>query len=495
MNTARRTPVSSVTILICTYNRAPLLRETLAAMQEMTQPDGCAVDILVVDNNSTDNTAAVVTHASRHSRFPITLLQERRQGKSFALNTGLALAAGDVLALTDDDVLPAIDWLVRLVDDFRTQNVTFVFGKVLPRWSATPPPELLTPPAQAIWGPLAILDYGDDPQQYRVDSTGQRLPIGANLAFMRSALVAIGGWRTDLGKVNNTLISGEDHEIFMRIRRQGLYAGYYDPELCVRHYVPASRLTRRYFRKWFYWSGKTHALMFDALYPELNLAAVPRIGGIPRFTFRQGFEQLLRYAATRRGDPLVALIEELRLLQYVGLFVQCWHLRERAALGARRAAAALAALASAATCAVAEEHAGNVSLTIADGRVSLVARDATVRQILAEWARIGGTQIDNVDAAPSGVLDVRLTDVTEDEAVHVLLRGVNYVAVERPFANAAMRSRIGRILIAPAGRAGAPGQPPSAAAPLAESPVRPIIGLNGLPVPDDQAEAPQARHR
>ena len=320
--------MSSVTILICTYNRAPLLRETLAAMQEMTQPDGCAVDILVIDNNSTDNTVSVVTQASTNVRFPITLMQERRQGKSFALNTGLAAASGDVLALTDDDVLPAVDWLVRMIDDFRTQNVTFVFGKVLPRWTVTPPPELLTMPAQAIWGPLAIVDYGDEPQHYRVDSTGQRLPIGANLAFIRSALVAIGGWRTDLGKVNNTLISGEDHEIFMRVRQLGLYRGYYDPELSVRHYIPAARLTRRYFRKWFYWSGKTHALMLDALYPELNMAEVPRIGGVPRFAFRQGFEQLLKYFTTRHGDALVALIEELRLLQYWGLFVQCWHLRK-----------------------------------------------------------------------------------------------------------------------------------------------------------------------
>jgi glycosyltransferase involved in cell wall biosynthesis len=320
--------VSSVTILICTYNRAPLLRETLAAMQEMTRPDGCIVDIVIVDNNSGDNTASVVTQASKLARFPITLLQERRQGKSFALNTGLAVASGDVLALTDDDVLPAVDWLVRMVDDFRMQDVSFVFGKVHPRWTATPPPELLTTPAQAIWGPLAIVDYGDEPQHYRVDSTGQRLPIGANLAFIRSALVAIGGWRTDLGKVNNTLISGEDHEIFMRIRRLGLYRGYYDPELSVRHYVPAGRLTRRYFRRWFYWSGKTHALMLDALYPELNMSEVPRIGGVPRFAFRQGFEQLLTYFKTRRSDALIALIEELRLLQYVGLFVQCWHVRK-----------------------------------------------------------------------------------------------------------------------------------------------------------------------
>jgi len=327
MTSAPSTAISSATILICTYNRAPLLRETLAAMQRMKKPDDCGVNIIIVDNNSTDNTAAVVRQAARITRFPITFLQERRQGKSFALNTGLAAATGDVVALTDDDVLPAVEWIAKMVDDFRRERVNFVFGKVLPRWTATPPAELLTPEAQAIWGPLAIVDYGDVPQHYRIDSKGQRLPIGANLGFLRSALTTIGGWRTDLGKVDNTLISGEDHEIFMRLRRHGMYAGYYDPAVSVRHYVPSSRVTRRYFRSWFYWNGKTRALMFDDLYPELNMALVPRVGGVPRFTCREGMFQLFRYLRTRRGDPLVAFMEELKLLQFLGLFIQCWRLR------------------------------------------------------------------------------------------------------------------------------------------------------------------------
>src|SRR6185503_20045692 len=113
------------------------------------------------------------------------------------------------------------------------------------------------------WGPLALVDYGDAPTDYTADNTGQRLPIGANLSFARDAIVRIGGWRTDLGKVNNTLISGEDHEIFQRLRRAGLYAGFYYPQATVLHFVPASRVTRRYFRRWFYWHGKTQALMLD----------------------------------------------------------------------------------------------------------------------------------------------------------------------------------------------------------------------------------------
>jgi hypothetical protein len=188
-----------------------------------------------------------------------------------------------------------------------------------------PPPELLLPRAQDIWGPLAIVDYGDEPVEYRPDSQGQRLPIGANLAFARSALLAIGGWRTDLGKVNNTLISGEDHEIFIRLRRHGLYRGYYDPAASVRHYVPPSRLTRKYFRQWFYWHGKTSALMLQDLFFDLDLTHVPTIGGVPRFIYRQAADQFSRYMRTvGRTDALGLLIEELKTVQYAGLFSECW---------------------------------------------------------------------------------------------------------------------------------------------------------------------------
>ena len=365
--------ISSVTILVCTYNRAPLLRETLAAMQEMTRPAACHVDIIVVDNNSTDDTAAVVSQAAMNARFPVALLSERQQGKSFALNTGLAVATGDVLALTDDDVLPATDWLMRMVAAFRAHDVTFVFGKVLPRWSCTPPPELLTVPAQDIWGPLAIVDYGDEPVTYqnRAANTGQRLPIGANLAFLRSALLAIGGWRTDLGKVNNTLISGEDHEIFMRLRRHcSLFRLLRARTLQSGTHVPASRLTRRYFRRWFYWHGITEAIMLEDLYPELNMATVPRIAGVPRFACRQGLAQAWRWLTTRRNDALIALVEELRLLQYIGLFVECWRQRKRAWRALPRVAAAMIVvlvLAGDGRC----RQCGwpRVQLTISNGRV------------------------------------------------------------------------------------------------------------------------------
>ena len=320
--------VTSASILICTYNRARLLRETLNALRAMTPAEDCRVEIIIVDNNSTDNTPLVIAEAIRTSSIPVIGLCEPRQGKSFALNRGLQAASGDIIALTDDDVWPEPDWLNLIVSAFRERDVTFVFGKVLPRWGALPPPELLTPRAQDIWGPLAIVDYGDETVEYAAESTGQRLPIGANLAFVRQAILTIGGWRTDLGKVNNTLISGEDHEIFMRLRRFGLYSGCYVPAAAVRHFVPKARLTREYFRRWFFWHGKTEALMFADLYPDLDMARIPRIMGVPRFVYRQSLEQTWAwFKSLWRNDPLQVLIEELRALQRAGLVLEGWRRR------------------------------------------------------------------------------------------------------------------------------------------------------------------------
>jgi glycosyltransferase involved in cell wall biosynthesis len=323
------TPIHSLSVLICTFNRAPLLDETLTALCAARVPEDCSVEILVIDNNSTDNTAEVVSAAAARCGCPVKYAVERRQGKSFALNRGLTMASGDVVALTDDDVIPAGDWLVRIADLFQDGKLMFVFGKVLPSWEVPPPAELLTTRARDIWGPLALVDYGDARVAYDADSFGcNRLPIGANLAIRRRALEQIGGWRTDLGKVDNSLIAGEDHEICVRLYRAGLYSGVYDPDVVVRHFVPATRLTRAYFRRWFYWHGRTMARMADEIYLDLDLRRVPYLGGVPRFLYRQILEQIVRWVGRAgRGDALALLTEELKLIEYWGFVAESWSRR------------------------------------------------------------------------------------------------------------------------------------------------------------------------
>ena len=101
----------------------------------------------------------VIAGLAATSAVPVVAAHETRQGKSFALNLGLEIASGDIIALTDDDVMTESDWLSRIVADFRARDVTFVFGKVLPWWERTAPSELLLPRGQAIWTGALLLAY------------------------------------------------------------------------------------------------------------------------------------------------------------------------------------------------------------------------------------------------------------------------------------------------------------------------------------------------
>jgi hypothetical protein len=241
-------------------------------------------------------------------------------------------------------VTPARDWLVRIADGFQAADLVFLFGKVLPRWAVQPPPELLTPKARDIWGPLALVDYGDECVRYDDASFRKnRLPIGANLVVRRAAIEKVDGWRTDLGKVDNSLIAGEDRDLCVRLFRSGLFSGLYDPSLVVHHFVPGERLTRRYFRRWFYWHGRTIARMADSIYTELDLERVPHVAGVPRFVYREFLRSIGRWLRRAgRSDGLLLLIEEVRMVEYVGFFSEAWRrTRPRASaavVGARRLA-------------------------------------------------------------------------------------------------------------------------------------------------------------
>src|SRR6186997_689607 len=99
-------------------------------------------------------------------------------------------------------------------------------------------------------------------------------------------------------------------------------------------------------------------------------------------------------------------------------------------------------------CAVATASA-DVQVTMQSGRVSLVAKDATVRQILAEWAKVGQTKIVNGERVPGGPLTIELANVTETEALDVILRTASgYLLAPRATA-VASGSRYDRIFILP----------------------------------------------
>jgi glucosyl-dolichyl phosphate glucuronosyltransferase len=303
-----------ISIVIATFNRAALLRITLEHLRGQAFEPGD--EVIVVDNGSTDRTPEVVVQAAAGFPARFVSLRETVRGKTPALNRGVAAARGDVLALTDDDVLVAGDWLATIRRLFRDTAVDLVGGRVEPWWEV-PPPRWLQVQENGRYtllaAPLALLDYGD------AQELGERTAVGANLVVRRSVLEALGGFAPHLGRVDGTLLCGEDHDFCERARIAG-YRREYRPEVCVRHWVPASRLRLSYYVRWFFWAGATHAML------ERGTPAAARL--IPLYLVRRvlttGPAAIGQLVAGRPGAAAAAFMSGVFAFGHL-----CQHLRDR----------------------------------------------------------------------------------------------------------------------------------------------------------------------
>src|SRR5215831_13139648 len=149
-------------IVIATHNRASDLDATLGSLAALSPRRSTSWEVIVVDNNSTDDTRRVVEAYT--PSFPVRLryLFERQQGRSPALNAGIRSAEGTIIVTTDDDVRVETDWLDRIVDGLDRLGCDFVGGRVLPIWGA-PPPRWLPNHGGKHWAAIALLDYGEHP--------------------------------------------------------------------------------------------------------------------------------------------------------------------------------------------------------------------------------------------------------------------------------------------------------------------------------------------
>lgn len=310
-----------LSVIIATRDRASLLADTLDALAAQQWP-ASAFEILVVDNASVDATPAVVRAAAERAAAPIVYLREERAGKSHALNTAAARARGDLLVFTDDDVLPSPGWLAAYARVFADTGADYAAGRILPLWEA-PPPRWVSP---ALHGVLAIPDGGPARLHLGKGLNDHIMPIGANMAVRRAVVDWIGGWNPALGKLQGTLRTGEDHEFALRMTAAGL-TGVYEPEAVVRHRVPADRLRRAYFRRWFYENGAIVAGI-----EEDHPTPGRYVLNAPRYLWRLA---LLDTASIARAivtcDAKRATAAEMRLTWFAGYLHARWGRRLRRA--------------------------------------------------------------------------------------------------------------------------------------------------------------------
>ncbi len=226
--------VIKVTVAIPTYNRADFLRQTLHGIVAQQFPRD-NFEVLVIDNNSTDATRAIVAEFTGSHPAP-RYLRESKQGLDYARNRAIAEARGDIVLFGDDDILVQPDWIAQmavplLADGAR--RVGAVGGEVIPVF-----PDGLPDWVREWHAPLAFrADLGP------LDS--KHSPMGANLAFPKWIFEQLGPFHTALDRAAGNYFSGGDSEMVRRVRDAG-FEVWFSPGAAVKHQMPASRTTFRY---------------------------------------------------------------------------------------------------------------------------------------------------------------------------------------------------------------------------------------------------------
>lgn len=258
-------------IIVCTYNRAESLRDTLLALRAQNTSSGRSWEVLVVDNNSKDDTRQVIEDCQRE--WPLLRYAfESKQGLSHARNLGIASSRGDVLLFTDDDVLPEPDWMEVTLAGLDKHQADACGGYIAPIWEV-PPPAWLT---ERFYGFLAVRTERSD--DYEITATTQT-PFGANMAFRRAVIQKLGGFDTTRGRIGTVLAGGEDSELFERIIAAG-HKTIFLGQSRVHHKVEAFRLTKQYLRRWRFEGSRNNA-------SSLGMIGERRVFNIPLYVFPQ----------------------------------------------------------------------------------------------------------------------------------------------------------------------------------------------------------------
>ena len=334
MESSNATP-RTATVLICTYNRARALGETLDSLARMAVPRGVSWDVLVVDNNSSDDTAVVVRDRQQGFPVPLHYLHEPRQGKSYALNTGLAAGRSTFVVFTDDDVVVEPGWLQAAIAPMVADSrIDYTGGPVYPIWEA-PCPSWLDRHRGDLWGTIAILDYGPSPFVFE---ERQRVPLGANMAVRRALIDAVGGFDPAFGRKGTSLLGQEQAEFFCRTQAHGA-RGAYAPDMKLHHHVPASRLTRNYFRRWWLWKGISRSRL-HRIHPRsdagVDLRAATRVAGVPLFAIRAMARHVVEgLGRLARRDIIGATRHEMMAAYYAGFAWEDWRFARSARLTPR----------------------------------------------------------------------------------------------------------------------------------------------------------------
>ena len=235
-----------ISVVVCTYNRADMLSDTLRSWTTVDRVN-YRVELVVVDNNSTDRTRGIVQDYQKHLVKELRYVFEARQGLSFARNKGIEAAQGKIIAFVDDDIYFGGNWLKEMVSTFeRHPEIDCVGGNSIPVFEALRP-DWLTDDFAMLYGSTLS---GDTEKRMIFPEH----PFGVNMAFRREVFERVGGFNTRLGRIQKSLLSNEEKEMFYRIDRAGMHT-HYLPKAVVYHRVPEDRMNQQWILTRVFWQG------------------------------------------------------------------------------------------------------------------------------------------------------------------------------------------------------------------------------------------------
>lgn len=255
-----------VSVVLCTYNRADYIRDALATLMAAVHASGLNVEILVVNNASSDSTEEVVTRVM--NEYPdgrLFLINEPKKGLSHARNTGISRSRGDVICFLDDDVLIPEGWLSGLLNGFSLDGrVGCVAGRIELSWPDVSRPKWIDSRCLRLYGAFShgersfVLPRGND-------------FFGGNAALSREAVEVVGLFDTGLGRKEGSLMSGEDTDYSRRLWESGFSIAY-SSEGFIYHRVQPERLTFLWVARRTFWAGVTNYFRHGRLlYPLRSL--------------------------------------------------------------------------------------------------------------------------------------------------------------------------------------------------------------------------------
>lgn len=251
-----------VSVIIATFNRAEILRQTLESMTHMHR-DGLLVEFVIVDNNSSDNTREVID--SYRERLPIRYLFEAKSGQNCARNAALRnVDLGKIVAFTDDDVEPRRDWLQAIVTVAERWPDYSVFGgRIYPIWPDADIPECVHIPWISSFA-FGKHDYGDKEKPYPLNA----LPFSANLWVRREVFANNRRFCEMIGPRPGQYIMGSETHLLRQLSKDG-YDMIYSPTAVAGHRIQPEQLNGTSIRRRAYRFGRGIAHLQSLRRPAL----------------------------------------------------------------------------------------------------------------------------------------------------------------------------------------------------------------------------------